>query len=131
MVKDILPEDLTREMDKLKQQLQVVSKRLSAMIMRDLPTYSSQLKDIDEIQKDLDSIISVIQSVRKLVFFPMSSFLFICFIPGVWCPTMSVMILVCVANRFLSFFYLLLEKFCSRNPITDILKPFLLNMRWY
>ncbi|MCP9258907.1 hypothetical protein DINM_001377 [Dirofilaria immitis] len=51
MNRSILPEDLTGEMDKLKQQLQVVSKRVSTMIMQDWPSYSSQLKDIDEIQK--------------------------------------------------------------------------------
>lgn len=69
MDRDILPEDLIGEMDKLKQQLQVVSKRVSAMIMQDWPSYSSQLKDIGEIQKDLDSILSVMQNMRKLVFF--------------------------------------------------------------
>ncbi|EFO24917.2 hypothetical protein LOAG_03569 [Loa loa] len=65
MDRDILPEDLTGEMDKLKQQLQVVSKRVSAMIMQDWPSYSSQLKDIGEIQKDLDSILSVMKNMRK------------------------------------------------------------------
>ncbi|VDK71144.1 unnamed protein product [Litomosoides sigmodontis] len=65
MDRDILPEDLTREMDKLKQQLQVVSKRVSAMIMKDWPSYSSQLKDIDEIQTDLDNILSVMQNIRE------------------------------------------------------------------
>lgn len=69
MDRDILPEELSEEMDKLKQQLQVVSKRVSAMIMQDWPSYSSQLKDIGEIQKHLDNILCVIQSIRKLVFF--------------------------------------------------------------
>ncbi|CAG9540717.1 unnamed protein product [Cercopithifilaria johnstoni] len=63
--KVILPEDLTGEMDKLKQQLQVVSKRVSAMIMQDWPSYSSQLKGIGEIQKDLDNILSAMQDMRK------------------------------------------------------------------
>ncbi|KAK6100472.1 hypothetical protein QQG55_0790 [Brugia pahangi] len=62
---DILPEDLTGEMDKLKQQLQVVSKRVSEVIMHDWPSYSSQLEDIAEIQKDLDSILLVMQNMRK------------------------------------------------------------------
>lgn len=62
---DILPEDLTGEMDKLKQQLQVVSKRVSEVIMQDWPSYSSQLEDIAEIQKDLDSILLVMQNMRK------------------------------------------------------------------
>ncbi|VDK76141.1 unnamed protein product [Onchocerca ochengi] len=65
MNRDILPEDLTEERNKLKQQLQVVSKRVSAMIMQNWPSYSSQLKDISEIQKDLDNILSVIQNMRK------------------------------------------------------------------
>uniref|UniRef100_A0A0R3RYK8 Vps54_N domain-containing protein n=1 Tax=Elaeophora elaphi TaxID=1147741 RepID=A0A0R3RYK8_9BILA len=65
MDRNILPEYLTGEMDKLKQQLQVVSKRVSAMIMQDWPSYSSQLKDISEIQKDLDNILSVMQNMRK------------------------------------------------------------------
>uniref|UniRef100_A0A915PU62 Syndetin n=1 Tax=Setaria digitata TaxID=48799 RepID=A0A915PU62_9BILA len=63
--KDILPEDLIGEMDKLKQQLQIVSKRVSAMIIQDSPSYSSQLKDIDEIQVDLDNILLVIQDMRR------------------------------------------------------------------
>uniref|UniRef100_A0AAF5PRY2 Coiled-coil domain-containing protein 132 n=1 Tax=Wuchereria bancrofti TaxID=6293 RepID=A0AAF5PRY2_WUCBA len=62
---DILPEDLTGEMDKLKQQLQVVSKRVSEVIMQDWPSYSSQLEDIAEIQKDLNSILLVVQNIRK------------------------------------------------------------------
>ncbi|KAL4002076.1 hypothetical protein ACH3XW_1980 [Acanthocheilonema viteae] len=65
MDRDILPEDLTGEINKLKQQLQVVSKRVSEMIVQDWPSYSSQLKDIDEIQKDLDNILSVMQEMRK------------------------------------------------------------------
>lgn len=73
MDRDIVPEDLTRKMDKLKQQLQVVSKRVSTMILRDWPSYSSQLKDIDEIQKDLDNILSIMQNIRELVFFKTSN----------------------------------------------------------
>lgn len=62
---DILPEDLGREMDKLKQQLQVVSRRISAMIMENSPSYSAQLKDIDAIQGNLDDVLSLIRNMRR------------------------------------------------------------------
>ncbi|VDN04147.1 unnamed protein product [Thelazia callipaeda] len=62
---DLLPEDISGEMEKLKQQLQVISKRISAMIMQNSPSYSTQLKDIGEIRENLGDILSIIQDMRS------------------------------------------------------------------
>ncbi|VDN49784.1 unnamed protein product [Gongylonema pulchrum] len=58
-------EDLGGEMEKLKQQLQVVSKRISALIVQNSPSYSAQLKDIGEMQTSLSSILSAVQNIRR------------------------------------------------------------------
>lgn len=66
---EILPEDLGSEVDKLKRQLQVVSKRISTMILENAPSYSARMKDVSEIQEDLDQALHVVERVRRLVCF--------------------------------------------------------------
>ncbi|VDN50982.1 unnamed protein product [Dracunculus medinensis] len=62
---ELLPEDLMREMDLLKRQLQVVSKRISSMIIANSVSYSTQLKNIDGIHDDLTSLIQTIAEIRR------------------------------------------------------------------
>lgn len=62
---ELLPEDLTREVDKLKRQLQVVSKRISAMILENSPSYSAQLKHVDDIHGELGDVLSIVVRIRR------------------------------------------------------------------
>lgn len=64
---ELLPEDLTREVDKLKRQLQVVSKRISAMILENSPSYSAQLKHVDDIHGELGDVLSIVVRIRRFI----------------------------------------------------------------
>ncbi|MFH4983548.1 hypothetical protein AB6A40_010257 [Gnathostoma spinigerum] len=62
---ELLPEDLMREMDRLKHQLHVVSKRISSMIVENSPSYSAELERVDNIQGDLTDVIDTVSMIRK------------------------------------------------------------------
>ncbi|VDM47536.1 unnamed protein product [Toxocara canis] len=63
--KELLPEDITCEVDKLKRQLQVVSKRISAMILENSPSYSAQLKHVDNIHGELGDVLNTVVRIRR------------------------------------------------------------------
>ncbi|VDK42415.1 unnamed protein product [Anisakis simplex] len=63
---DLLPVDITREMERLKRQLQVVSKRISAMILENSPSYSAQLKHVDDIHSELADVLNIVMRIRGL-----------------------------------------------------------------
>lgn len=58
-------DELERERFKLKRQLQVVSKKVSALIMKNSMEFSSQVQHYSIIQKEAHEIVHMIASIRK------------------------------------------------------------------
>ena len=50
---------------KLKNQLQVVSKNISELIMEKSPSYSRQMEDVDVIRDDLKELLDDVRIVRE------------------------------------------------------------------
>uniref|UniRef100_A0A158R3U5 Vps54_N domain-containing protein n=1 Tax=Syphacia muris TaxID=451379 RepID=A0A158R3U5_9BILA len=65
---NLMPEAVASEVEKLKSQLQVVSKCISAKIIENSPSYSAQLKDVDEIQDEIKGIVCTVSSIRGYLF---------------------------------------------------------------
>ncbi|KAL6728745.1 hypothetical protein Aduo_010484 [Ancylostoma duodenale] len=61
---DLRLEDVVRERMRLKSQLQVVSRKISTLIMEKSPSYGSQLEDLDSIRDSLKELISLISTIR-------------------------------------------------------------------
>ncbi|KHJ81713.1 hypothetical protein OESDEN_18599 [Oesophagostomum dentatum] len=81
---DLLLEDVIRERTLLKSQLQVVSRKISTLIMEKVsyghrgyiilhfcslvsPSYGSQLEDLDDIRDSLKELICLIRTIRRYV----------------------------------------------------------------
>ncbi|CAI4230542.1 unnamed protein product [Auanema sp. JU1783] len=62
---EVYLEDLDRERMRLKHQLQVVSKRISILIMEKSPSYNRQLSEIDNIRTDLSVLIGDVSTIRS------------------------------------------------------------------
>ncbi|VDP39390.1 unnamed protein product [Heligmosomoides polygyrus] len=62
---DLRLDDIDRERLRLKSQLQVVSKKISTLIMEKSPSYGTQIDDMDCIRGSLKELISRIREVRR------------------------------------------------------------------
>ena len=58
-------DDLESERVKLKAQLQVVSKKISELIMEKSPSYSKQMEEFDIIRDDLKELLQDVKIIRK------------------------------------------------------------------
>ncbi|KAK5980330.1 hypothetical protein GCK32_010245, partial [Trichostrongylus colubriformis] len=58
-------EDVDRERMRLKSQLQVVSKRISTLIMEKSPSYTAQIEDMDSIKDSLKELVCKIRVIRR------------------------------------------------------------------
>ncbi|ETN80969.1 hypothetical protein NECAME_08818 [Necator americanus] len=62
---DLRSEDVLRERMRLKSQLQVVSRKISTLIMEKSPSYGTQLEDLDNIRDSLKELIRLIHTIRR------------------------------------------------------------------
>ncbi|CAJ0600446.1 unnamed protein product [Cylicocyclus nassatus] len=62
---DLVLEDVVRERLRLKSQLQVVSRRISTLIMEKSPSYGSQLDDMDSIRDSLKDLVVLVRTIRR------------------------------------------------------------------
>uniref|UniRef100_A0A915DWA2 Vacuolar protein sorting-associated protein 54 N-terminal domain-containing protein n=1 Tax=Ditylenchus dipsaci TaxID=166011 RepID=A0A915DWA2_9BILA len=58
-------DELERERFKLKRQLQVVSKKVSSLIMKNSLTFSTEVKHYSQIQAEADTIVQLIKQIRS------------------------------------------------------------------
>ncbi|VDO59071.1 unnamed protein product [Haemonchus placei] len=58
-------EDIDRERMRLKSQLQVVSKKISTLIMDKSPSYNAQIEDMDSIRDSLNELVCKIVMIRR------------------------------------------------------------------
>lgn len=61
-------DELERERFKLKRQLQVVSKKVSLLIMKNSLGFSSQVKHYSLIQHEASGVVESIRRIRRLLF---------------------------------------------------------------
>ncbi|VDL81783.1 unnamed protein product, partial [Nippostrongylus brasiliensis] len=62
---DLRLEDVDRERLRLKSQLQVVSKKISTLIMEKSPSYNAQIEDMDCIRDSLKELVCKIRVIRR------------------------------------------------------------------
>ncbi|KJH52512.1 hypothetical protein DICVIV_01358 [Dictyocaulus viviparus] len=62
---DLHIEDVDRECMCLKSQLQVVSKKISTLIMEKSPSYNAQIEDMDEIKDCIEELVRKIRAIRR------------------------------------------------------------------
>lgn len=58
-------DELERERFKLKRQLQVVSKKVSSLIMKNSMAFSSQVKHYAMVQDETSSVVETITGIRR------------------------------------------------------------------